>query len=81
MISRLNLALRTLEVLGQLVKNFPGSLKGSEKHDLIKESYSLGLRIISMLFGIFQENPEGMIDLVVDRVIEQHPEYSRSCRA
>ena len=73
MISRLNLALRTLEVLGQLVKNFPGSLKGSEKHDLIKESYSLGLRIISMLFGIFQENPEGMIDLVVDRVIEQHP--------
>ncbi len=73
MISRMNLALRTLEVLGQLVKNFPGSLKGSEKHELIKESYALGLRTVTMLFDAFQADPEGLVDLVVDRVIDQYP--------
>jgi len=73
MIARMNLAIRTLEVLGQLVKNFPGSLKGTEKHDLIKEAYSLGLRTVSMLFDAFQADPEGLIDFVVDRVIDQHP--------
>jgi hypothetical protein len=69
----MNLALRTLEVLGQLVKNFPGSLKGTDKHNLIKESYALGLRTVTMLFGVFHDNPDELIDLVVDRVIEQHP--------
>ncbi len=73
MTARMNLALRTLEVLGQLVKNFPGSLKGTEKYNLIKESYSLGLRTVSMMFETFQADPEGLIDLVVDRVIDQHP--------
>jgi hypothetical protein len=31
MLAQMNLALRTLEVLGQLVKNFPGSLQGDDK--------------------------------------------------
>jgi hypothetical protein len=71
MIADLNMALRTLEIVGQLVKNFPGSLVGEDKFALVKECYQLGLRTVSMLLGLFQENSEAFIDLVVDRVIER----------
>lgn len=74
MLSRMNLALRTLEVLGQLVKNFPGSLHGDDKLALVRECYALGLRTISMLFDLFQRDIEGFVDFVFDRLVDRHPE-------
>jgi hypothetical protein len=76
MLAKLNLALRTLEVLGQLVKNFPGSLPGDEKLALVRESYSLGLRTVTMLFGLYKEDVSGFIDSVYDRLIEKHPDIN-----
>ena len=73
MLAKMNLALRTLEVLGQLVKNFTGSLEGQYKHALVKECYCLGLRTVSMLFDVFHKDAEAFVDLVVDRIIERHP--------
>lgn len=74
MLAQMNLALRTLEVLGQLVKNFPGSLQGDDKLALVKECYSLGLRTVSMLFDLFQRDVEGFVDSVYGRLIEKHPD-------
>ena len=47
-------SLRQLEILGQLLKNFPGSLEGSVKLDIARECYNLGLRSLSVLFNIIQ---------------------------
>ncbi|MEO7933106.1 MAG: metallophosphoesterase [Chthoniobacterales bacterium] len=74
LIAKMNLALRTLEVLGQLVKNFPGSLQGDDKLALVQECYALGLRTISMLFGLFQSDVEAFVDCVYERLIEKHSE-------
>jgi len=73
MLAEMNLSLRTLEVLGQLVKNFPGSLQGDDKFALVQECYSLGLSTITMLFGLFQRDTESFVDFVYDRMIEKHP--------
>jgi hypothetical protein len=73
-ISELNLALRTLEVLGQIVKNFPGSLVGTDKFALVKEAYEVGLRTISMMLDLFKGNSADFVELVVDRVMDNHPE-------
>jgi hypothetical protein len=74
MIAELNTALRTLDLLGQLVKNYPGSLKGDDKFSLAKECYEVGLRTIAMFFDVFRTNAPAFVDLVLDRVIEKHPE-------
>ncbi len=71
LVADLHLSLRTLEIVGQLVKNFPGSLIGEDKFALVKECYDLGLRTVSMLFNLFQENAEAFIDVVVDRLVER----------
>lgn len=72
--TRLNMALRTLEVLGQLVKNFPGSLAGTVKFDLVKESYLLGLRTTEMFLGMIRNEPEGLVAAMVKVVREQYPQ-------
>ena len=74
MLAQMNLALRTLEVLGQLVKNFPGSLQGDDKLALVTECYALGLRTVSMLFDLFQHDVEGFVDFVYGRLIKKHPD-------
>ena len=74
LLADLNLALRTLEVLGQVVKNFPGSLVGTDKLALVKQCYELGLRTISMVLDLFKSNSGGFLELVLDRVVESHPE-------
>lgn len=74
LIGQLTEALRTLEVLGQLVKNFPGSLVGQDKHALIIECYRLGLRCIAMMFSLFHQNVDEFVDLVADRIISRTPD-------
>lgn len=74
MLAQMNQALRTLEVLGQLVKNFPGSLQGNDMLALVRECYALGLRTVSMLFDLFQHDVDGFVDFVYDRFVEKHPE-------
>lgn len=76
MVAQLTLALRTLEVLGQLVKNFPGSLAGEDKLRLVRECYSLGLRTISMIFDLFQKDIDGFVDFAYSRLLSKHPEIS-----
>ena len=71
--ARLNLALRTLEVLGQLIKNFPGSLPGTVKFDLVKDCYSLGLRTTEMILGTLRENSDGIVAAVVELVRDRYP--------
>ena len=49
-LTRINAALKTIQILGQVLKNFAGSLKGAPKRQLVEECYALGLRVLGKLF-------------------------------
>lgn len=55
-IIRLNEAFKTLQVMGQVLRNFPGSLEGDTKVEIARESYLLGLRIFGFVCGMFESN-------------------------
>src|SRR5205823_8092436 len=80
LLAQLRSALRTLEVLGQIVKNFPGSLIGTDKFGLVKECYELGLRTVSMILDVFQKSSADFIDSVLDRVLDNNPQLRDSRR-
>src|SRR5260221_4295005 len=42
--------------MGQIVRNFPGSLRGERKLELARESYFLGLRTLSAVVAIVRGN-------------------------
>jgi hypothetical protein len=53
-----DLSLRMLYVLGQIIKNYPGSINSSTKLKLTNECYSTGLRTLSALAKYFQDNAD-----------------------
>ncbi len=48
---RINRATRMLNILGQMVKKYGGSLKAKQKLDLARETYDLGLRSVKVFFN------------------------------
>jgi hypothetical protein len=54
-ILRLNVALKTLQIMGQVLRNFPGALRREQKIKLLSESYNLGFRTMKMMFSIMDE--------------------------
>jgi adenylate kinase family enzyme len=55
---KLNIAFKTIYVLGQVLRSFPGVLKHDVKVRVVRECYRLGLRIMSVVLRVASENLE-----------------------
>lgn len=58
MFATLNLAIKMMDLLGEIIKNYSGSLDGKIKYDLILECYGVGLRSLKSIIALFEENHE-----------------------
>lgn len=63
-VSELNLAFKTVEILGQILKNYHSSLRGGPKFALAEEAYYLGLRSLNPFFTILKENADYVARLI-----------------
>ena len=54
----LNIAFKMIQILGQIIKNFPGSTKGSLKFTIARECYSLGLRAMNGMLNLIANNQD-----------------------
>ena len=46
-------AMKTMDVLGQIIRNYPGDISGENKIDIISEVHDLGMRVLSVAFQVF----------------------------
>lgn len=69
-IMRLNVAFRTLQIMGQVLRNFPGVLTGEVKRNLAHESYLLGLRILKYMLVIIESDTEYFREFVTELIRE-----------
>ena len=69
-------ALRHLEILGQILKNFPGSLEGEAKREIARECYDLGLRALSVVFEMIRAEQEEILNKVSEVLRRQHPSFT-----
>ncbi len=66
-ISKLNLSFKLIEILGQILKNNPsGSMSGPIKHQMLKETYLLGLRTLNVFFTVLNENSDFILNQLKD---------------
>lgn len=56
--AQINVAFKTVQILGQVLRNFPGSLKGDVKLEIARESYQLGLRTLQLILKQLHSNRE-----------------------
>lgn len=66
-------AYRTLQILGQTVKNFPGSMKGPEKIQIIDAAYGVGLRTLAALLELIRLNEDAIQDMVAEAIRFEDP--------
>ena len=69
-------ALRHLEILGQVLKNFPGSLEASMKLDIARECYHLGLRSLSAVFKMIQVEELAILQGMSQEIRNRHPDLA-----
>lgn len=67
-------ALKTMDVLGQIIQNYPGGIDGELKADIIKEIYSLGMRTIEAV----SENMDGLREELACFVFERAQHEKKS---
>jgi hypothetical protein len=73
-ILRLNAAFKTLQIIGQILKNFSMSLDATPKLDALRACYTLGLRCMTELLQslrAIQEEP--MVRVFIEVVRAHHP--------
>ncbi|MGZ5551719.1 MAG: STAND family AAA ATPase, partial [Nitrososphaeraceae archaeon] len=70
---KLNLLLRTAEILGQILKNYYGSLERSVKKELINEIFNGPLRFLGTLFESITHDPLQLVKELGNAIGREHP--------
>lgn len=65
-LEKLNLSFKTIEVMGQILKNYYGSLRAKIKFDLCEASYATGLRALKSFFSLIEEHQNFLVNLIID---------------
>ena len=70
-VTKLNEAFKTLQITGQVLRNFPGSLEGEVKVEIAKASYLLGLRVLGSFCKLVGLNITVLRDMFKDVLKEK----------
>ena len=71
-IVRLNAALKTLQILGQILKNFPGTLEGDKKLQIAETCQSLGLRALTDVLGLVKNHQEEVLSGYSEAIMREN---------
>ena len=74
---KLNAAMKTLQILGQIIKNFPGSMESDDKIRIMETCIQLGLRISSSFFEFIKAMREDYIECIIQILKENTPELNQ----
>jgi hypothetical protein len=72
-ISKIGVAFRTLQILGQIVKNFPGSMPGEQKRAITRACYNVGLRTLGSLLGALKLTKDEFVRSFVEAIRADDP--------
>ncbi|MEI4770919.1 metallophosphoesterase [Psychrobacillus sp. FJAT-51614] len=70
-ISKINWATKTLEIMGQILKNYYGSTRADAKLQLGQEAYLLSMRALNSFLITFDENRESIISEIEQILTEK----------
>jgi hypothetical protein len=74
---QVNTAYKTIQILGQIFRNFSGSLRGDLKLDITQSCYSLGLRTLTLLFRMIKEGKQELVSSLTAQMEKKYPHKDR----
>lgn len=70
-------ALKTIEVLGQILQNYPVAVKGEEKLEIITEMHKLGMRSVQAIINTMGYLEKDLVEYIMERAIEKNKNVRR----
>jgi hypothetical protein len=70
--AKFRFAYRHIELLGQVIRNFPGSLPGEDKLTILRASYLLGLRVLRTLLALIESSQDQLRKSMLETQTDQH---------
>lgn len=70
--TKFTLAMKTIDLLGQIAKKYWGELTGNQKYSIVHETYSVGLRALSFYLNHIQENSSFIVQHLKHIVKQKH---------
>lgn len=71
-VAKLNLAFKTIEILGQILKNNYGKISNPVIFDLVEETYLMGLRTLNVFFSVIETNTDFFVNQINSLIGEKH---------
>lgn len=71
-VAKLNLAFKTIEILGQILKNNYGKISNPVIFDLVEETYLMGLRTLNVFFSVIETNTDFLVNQINSLIGEKH---------
>lgn len=70
-------AQRTVQIMGQVLRSYPGSLGAAQKLQILEESYSLGLRAAGAIINLLVREHHEIAEEVAHVLVKQRPELAK----
>lgn len=70
----LNMAFRCIQVLGRLVRSFPGSVRKARKIAIVRECFALGMRAAGVVFRYLEADLDGLVEHITSEVLRDESE-------
>lgn len=70
--------IRSTEVLGQILKNYYGSITRDKKHVYLKETIEAPLRLLAYILDALLESPDDLIKKIESEIAKKNKEMSES---
>lgn len=77
-VSQINASFKTIQLLGQIIKNFHGKMVGETKEIIAETCFALAFRTISSFLTFVEQEQVEMLDFFKNRIKEDHPELLSS---
>ena len=72
-VAQLGAALRSMQILGQILKNFVGSIEADTKLNIVRECLGIGLRMLTFVISLFEQNENEFLHEIVDILKTKYP--------
>jgi len=76
--AQINLAVKTIDILGQIAIKYWGELEAKTKYEIIETAYTVGMRTLGLYLTMMSEHKDELAEYIANTIID---EYSKRNRA
>lgn len=76
-LAAISASFKTLEVLGQILQNYPGEIDGKLKVDMVDEIHKLGMRSVQAIIKTMGYLEQDLVNFVIERATQENKIFRR----